>query len=80
MIRLFLSVGAPLKELRRGPVSRVFENSLKEGSGYGASPSMGALLREPGGEDPLLGPLNVTKGRLWGRASVFMVAQLRKME
>ena len=27
-----------------------FGNSLKEGSGYGASLSMGALLGEPGGE------------------------------
>jgi hypothetical protein len=49
-----------------------FENSLKEGSGYGASLSMGALLREPGREAILLGPLKVMKGRLWGRASVFM--------
>jgi len=43
--------------LRRGPVgvpeeggpsTGNFENSLKEGSGYGASSSMGALLQEPG--------------------------------
>jgi hypothetical protein len=80
MIRVSLSVGAPLRELGMGSVYRVFEDSLKEGSGYGASPSMGAVLKEPGGEAPWLGTRNVMKGRLWGRASVFMAAQLGKME
>ena len=63
-----------------GSVNRYFENSLKESVGYGAYPSMGVLLREPGGEAPLLGPLKVMERRLWGRASVFMGAQLGKLE
>ena len=50
MGRVSLSVGAPLGDLGRGVRStRNFENSLKEGSGYGVSFSMGALLGEPGG-------------------------------
>jgi len=32
-----------------GPSTRNFENLLKEGFGYEASLSMGALLGEPGG-------------------------------
>jgi len=39
---------------------------LKGGSGNGASPSVGALLGEPGGGGaPLSGALKVMKGRLW---------------
>jgi hypothetical protein len=40
-----------------GPSNRNFENSPKEGSGYGASPSTKALLQKPGGGAPLLGTL-----------------------
>jgi len=41
---------------------------------------MGALLGEPGEEAPLLGALKVMKGRFWGWASLFMGAQLGKLE
>ena len=41
---------------------------------------MGAMLGEPGGRAPLLGALKVMKGRLWGRASLIMGAQLGKPE
>ena len=41
---------------------------------------MGAMLGEPGGRAPLLGALKVMKGRLWGRASLFMGAQMGKLE
>jgi hypothetical protein len=34
---------------KRGPSTGNFENSLKEGPGYGATFSMGALSGEPGG-------------------------------
>ena len=41
-----------------GPSTRLFENSLKEGSGYGTSPCTVALLGEPaGGGAPWLGTL-----------------------
>jgi len=43
-----------------GPSNRYFENSPKEGSGYGASPSTVALLGEPAGRwggSPWLGTL-----------------------
>jgi len=53
---------------------------LKGGSGNGASLTMGALLGEPGGEAPLLGALQVRKGRLWGWESLFMGAQLCNLE
>ena len=58
--------------LHRGPVGRPgeggpftanFENSLKEGSGYEVSLSMGVQLGEPGGGAPLLGALKVMKER-----------------
>jgi len=42
--------------------------------------SIGALLGEPGGGAPLLGTLKVLKGRLWGRTSLFMGAQLGNLE
>jgi hypothetical protein len=60
-----------------GPSTGNFKNSLKDGSGYGASPSTGALLGEPGGGGLLCW---VMKGRLWRRASLFMGAQLGKLE
>ena len=42
---------------------------------------MGALFGELGGGGvPLLGALKVTKGRLWGWASLFMGAQLGNLE
>jgi len=47
--RVFLHrdpVGGPGE---RGPSTKNFEISLKEGSGYGVSLSIGALLGEPGG-------------------------------
>jgi len=49
---------------------------LKEGSGNGASLSMGSLLGEPEGGAPLLGALKVMKGGLWGWASLLMGAEL----
>ena len=63
-----------------GPSTRNFENLLKEGFGYEASLSMGALLGEPGGGVPLLGALKVMKGRLWGWASLLMGVQLGNLE
>ena len=57
-----------------------FENLLKEGSGCGASLSMGAILGESEGRAPLLEALKVMKERLWGRASLFMGAQLGNLE
>jgi hypothetical protein len=45
---------APLGDLGVGDLSiGNVENVLKEGSGYGTSISMGALLGEHGGEAPL---------------------------
>ena len=41
---------------------------------------MGALLEEPGRGASLLGPLKFMKGRLRGWASLFMGAQLGKLE
>ena len=41
---------------------------------------MGSLLGEPGGGAPLLGALMVMKGRLWGRAQLFVGAQLGNLE
>jgi hypothetical protein len=65
--------GAPLGELGRGgPSTGNFGNLLKEGSGYAASLTMGALLGEPGRGAHLLVALKVMKGRLWGWASLFM--------
>jgi hypothetical protein len=52
------------------------ENSLKEGSVYGTFLSMGTQLGEPGFGPPLLGVLQVMKGR----ASLFMGAHLIKFE
>jgi hypothetical protein len=66
--------------VEENPSTRNVENSLKEGSGYGASLSMGAALGEPRGGAPLLGALKVMKGRLWVRASLFMGAQLGNLE
>jgi len=56
-----------------------FENSLKEGSGYEASVSIGALTGAWKGA-LLLGALKVMKGRLWGRAYLFMGAQVGNLE
>jgi len=66
-----------------GPSTGNFENSLKEGSGYEVSLSMGALSSVRGtwrGGAPLLGALKVMKGRHWGWASVFLGAQLGNLE
>jgi hypothetical protein len=41
---------------------------------------MGAMVGEPGGGALLLGALEVMKGRLWGRASLFMGAELGNLE
>ena len=44
-----LHVGTPLGNLRRGgPSTRNFENQLNDGTSYGASLCMAALLGEPG--------------------------------
>jgi len=42
---------------RGGSFTRDYERWMKEGSGYGASLSVGALWGEPGGKAPLLGTL-----------------------
>jgi len=41
---------------------------------------MGAMVGEPAGGAPLLGAPEVMKGRLWGRASLFMGAELGNLE
>jgi len=41
---------------------------------------MGSILGEPEERAPLLGALKVMKGRVWGRASLFMGAQLGNMK
>jgi hypothetical protein len=53
---------------------------LNEGSGYGAYLSIGAVLGNPGVGAPLLGALKVMKGRLWGKASLFVGAQMGNLE
>jgi hypothetical protein len=53
---------------------------MMECTGCGGSVSLGDLFGEPGGGAPLLGALKVIKQRLWGRASLFMGAQLGNME
>jgi hypothetical protein len=50
------------------------------GSGYGAFLSTGALLGTWRGRAPLLGAMNVMKGRLWGWASLLMGAQVGNLE
>jgi len=47
---------------------------------YGASLSMGALWREPGGRAPLLGTLKDRKKRLWRRAFISIGAPLGNLE
>jgi len=50
-----LHIGTPLGDLGRGgPSIGNFNNYLKEGSGFGASLSVGAPLGEPGGGRGLL--------------------------
>jgi hypothetical protein len=72
---------APLGDLGcGGPSIGNVENLLKEGAGYGASLSVGALFEEPGGGTPSLGALKVMKGRLWRQASLVMGAQLGNLE
>jgi hypothetical protein len=51
-----------------------------EGSGYGASLSMGPLLGEPGGEGSSFAGGPVDYERLWRWASLFMGAQLGNLE
>ena len=52
----FLSIGAPLGETERGGLlTGDFERHVREGSGDGASLSVGVLRGEPGGRAPLLG-------------------------
>ena len=50
------------------------------GSGGGASLSVGALRREPGGRALLLGALEDRKTRLWRRASISIGAPLGNLE
>jgi hypothetical protein len=65
---------------RGGPSIGNVENLLKEGSGFGACLSMGALFGEPGEGAPSLGAFKVMKGRLWGRESLYIGAQLGNLE
>jgi hypothetical protein len=52
-----LFIGAHFENLEGGSLTRDFEGQIKEGSGNGASLSVGALWGEPGGRAPLLGTL-----------------------
>ena len=56
-IQASLSIGALLGNLEGGSFTRYFERWMKEGSGNGASLSVGALWGEPRGRAPLLGTL-----------------------
>jgi len=53
---------------------------VERSSGGGASLSMGALLREIGGKDPLLGTLEDGSKRLWRQASISIGAPLGNFE
>jgi hypothetical protein len=53
MRQVSLYIGPPWGTCGGGASIRNVENLLKEGSGYGASLSMGTLLGEPGGGEPL---------------------------
>jgi len=57
--RVSFSIGAPLGNMGGGrfPFTGNLERELKEGSGNGASGSMGALIGETGRGAPLLGDL-----------------------
>ena len=52
----------------------------ERGSGGGATLSMGALCREPGGRAPLLGTLEDRQKRLWRQASISIGAPLGNLE
>jgi hypothetical protein len=56
------------------------ENLLKEGAGYGACLSMGALLGGHRGRAPSLGTLDDRWKGLWRRASVSIGVPLGNME
>ena len=74
-----ISTGA-LSSIMEGQFNKDSERYLKGGSENEASLSMGALLETPREGAPLLMVLTVMKGRLWGWASLFMGAQLGKLE
>jgi hypothetical protein len=71
-----LSVGPICGTWRVGPSIGIVENLLKEGSGYGASLCMGALIGEPGG-----GALSLRAWKVYGRKALgSSISQLGKLE
>jgi hypothetical protein len=64
----------------RGSSTRNFENTLKEGSGYGASLSMGALLGEPGGGGSFAGGPEGHERKALGMGTSLIGAQLGNLE